>query len=134
VRTAVVKVICAWCRREGKPGFIGERDPLDNPDETHGICGLHAKRVIEALPSQSFPGVRLLVVVSPKEADLARYLEDSFATISDVKVIVDRRRGECRRTSVATAVERRRRAGRVSPLGYRLVRFGARRPIPSTDH
>lgn len=125
-----MKVICAWCRREGKPDFIGEREPLDDPQETHGICRAHAERVAEELPARSFPGVRVLLVVAANETKLCRYLECSFATIKDVRVIMERRLGERRRAGSATGVERRRsqrrlRAGRISPLGYRMVRFGA---------
>jgi hypothetical protein len=36
-----VKVICAWCRLEGKPDLLGEKEPFGNPDETHGICNQH---------------------------------------------------------------------------------------------
>ena len=34
-------VTCAWCQNEGKPATLGERAPLDNPAETHGICRRH---------------------------------------------------------------------------------------------
>ena len=33
-----MKAVCAWCRAEGAPADLGEREPLDQVDETHGIC------------------------------------------------------------------------------------------------
>lgn len=124
-----MRVVCAWCRHEGHPGFIGERAPLGDPSETHGICQRHSTRVLEHVPSPSFPGVRLLVVVSPAEPELFEYLERSFATAPYVRTIIDRRRGERRTARADVAGERRRRERRVrvaefSPLGYHFVRFG----------
>src|SRR5207253_9828398 len=48
----------------------GERAPLDNPAETHGICRRHTLDLLDRMPSRSFPGVRLLLVVSAKETAL----------------------------------------------------------------
>ena len=36
-----MKVLCAWCVREGKSGFLREKAPLDDPSETHGLCPDH---------------------------------------------------------------------------------------------
>ncbi len=36
-----VKVLCAWCVRDGKQAFLREKLPLDDPSETHGLCGDH---------------------------------------------------------------------------------------------
>ena len=36
-----MKIICAWCRRDGKPGLLGEKSPLTNQSETHSICWEH---------------------------------------------------------------------------------------------
>lgn len=33
--------ICAWCVRDGLPAVLGEREPLDNPGVTHGMCEPH---------------------------------------------------------------------------------------------
>ena len=131
-----MKVVCAWCKREGLSGLLGERAPLDDPSETHGICRRHIERVLEQLPAHTFPDVRVLIVVAPQEAKLRTYLEQSFATVSDVRVIVDRRLAERRRARAEAPVDRRRgerrqRIGRRSPLGYQVVRFGkpARPPV-----
>lgn len=43
-----MKVYCAWCQKEGKPeaeAVIGEKEPLDDPTHTHGICPHHRREV-----------------------------------------------------------------------------------------
>jgi len=45
----VVKIICAWCLKEGKPALMGEREPLDDPRESHGICEEHRFQIEEEL-------------------------------------------------------------------------------------
>src|SRR2546422_1020840 len=60
---AKIQVICAWCRHEGKPGYLGEREPFDNPAPTHGVCLRHREQFLESLPSTSFPDAELLIVV-----------------------------------------------------------------------
>jgi len=42
-----MKIVCSWCRQEGKPELVGEKAPLDDARETHGICVLH-RQVVEA--------------------------------------------------------------------------------------
>ncbi|CUQ66468.1 hypothetical protein [Candidatus Nitrospira inopinata] len=36
-----MRIICAWCLQEGKIAMLGEKVPLDDPRETHGICKAH---------------------------------------------------------------------------------------------
>ncbi len=36
-----MRVVCAWCDAEGKPAVVREKDPLDDPEETHGVCAEH---------------------------------------------------------------------------------------------
>ena len=36
-----MRVVCAWCEAEGKSEFIREKEPFDDPAETHGICSEH---------------------------------------------------------------------------------------------
>jgi hypothetical protein len=36
-----MKIICSWCRQAGKPELVGEKAPLDDARETHGICVAH---------------------------------------------------------------------------------------------
>ncbi|HEU5262422.1 MAG TPA: hypothetical protein VFU41_13480, partial [Gemmatimonadales bacterium] len=124
-----MKVTCAWCQHEGQPASLGERAPLDDPAETHGICRRHTLDLLDRLPSRSFPGIRLLLVVSPQEPALYEHLQRELAGVNGVMVMLERRRGdrgpagqtlseEPRRT------ERRLRQGEVSALGYTVIRFG----------
>lgn len=36
-----MRVICAWCLREGAQGLVEERAPLGDERETYGICPSH---------------------------------------------------------------------------------------------
>ncbi|MCP9447620.1 MAG: hypothetical protein NNA22_08635 [Nitrospira sp.] len=36
-----MRIICAWCFQEGKVALLGEKMPLDDLRETHGICRAH---------------------------------------------------------------------------------------------
>lgn len=38
-------IICSWCRHEGQTGVVGEKAPLDDRRETHGICVTHRSAV-----------------------------------------------------------------------------------------
>jgi hypothetical protein len=124
-----LRAFCAWCQREGGPAFLGEREPLDDDSETHGVCRRHLQNILAALPSQSFPEITYLVVVKPGEPALFDYLERAFLGVRGVKVILDRRQGE-RRERHRQAVQDRRRTDRRQPrgtshaLGYTTVRFG----------
>ena len=40
-----MKIICSWCRQEGKTELVGEKAPLDDARETHGICVVHRQDV-----------------------------------------------------------------------------------------
>ena len=40
-----MKIVCSWCRKEGKHEFVGEKAPLDDARETHGICVLHRDQI-----------------------------------------------------------------------------------------
>jgi len=44
-----MKLICAWCRKEGKPDLMGEKEPLEDQRETHGLCPEHRLQVEEEL-------------------------------------------------------------------------------------
>ena len=124
-----MKVTCAWCQREGQPASLGERAPLDDPAETHGICRRHTLDLLNRLPSRSFPGVRLLLVVSSRESGLYEHLLRELAGVSGVKVMLERRQGERRLEPQSVPdeqrrIERRLRQGEVSALGYTVIRFG----------
>jgi hypothetical protein len=86
-----MKILCAWCCREGQPGYLGEREPLENPQATHGICAHHKSQFLESLPSRSFSDAELLIVVRRNSPALYERLKQSFAAMPAVKVILDRR-------------------------------------------
>ena len=125
-----MKIFCAWCWRDGKPGYLGEREPLENPEPTHGICAYHTAKVLASLPSRSFPDAEMLIVVSRNSTALYENLKRSLATMSSVKVIMDRRVADRRAASGQGSDERRYsrtrrvRESTISPLGdFTVVRF-----------
>ena len=139
-----MKIVCAWCRREGRDAVIAEREPAEDAVETHTICPRHSDQLMAQLPSLSFPGVRVLLVVRRTETMLFQHLARSFVGLSDIAVIVDRRMHERRQARARVAndrrhVNRRVRLAQFSNLGYLVVRFGAERasdamvpPTPKT--
>jgi hypothetical protein len=36
-----MRVLCAWCIREGEPALVEERAPLADQRPTYGICVTH---------------------------------------------------------------------------------------------
>jgi hypothetical protein len=126
-----MRVMCAWCQKEGKSGLLRIREPLDDPAETHGICERHQQAIFEAFPSVSFPTTRWLFIVPAR--DQARYeqLVQLLRDVTGATVITDRRQSERRRGGGLAAQERRQldrrvRRPEVSSLGYALVRFTVR--------
>ena len=102
-----MRVLCAWCCREGQPGYLGEREPLDNPEPTHGICDHHRAEVLESQPSQSFPDVELLIVVRRGNLALYEQLVRMLAGLASMAVIVDRRVADRRAAPAERKGERR---------------------------
>lgn len=132
-----MRVVCAWCKQEGRDGLLGECEPFDDTTETHGICVRHSEKLLEQLPSVTFPGVRILFVVRRAESGLYDHLTRSFTGLPYVTVMLDRRERERRKAPGAVAMERRRanrriRRARFSSLGYLVVRFGPERQGPFT--
>ena len=131
---AKMQAICAWCRHEGQPGYLGEREPFDNPAPTHGVCLRHREQFLESLPSTSFPDAEMLIVVRPNDTALYAYLQRRLAGVRGVKVILERRQGDRRRAKRPVGDERRHqerriRQGKIFALGYTLVRV-KRNPPP----
>ena len=56
-----MKIVCAWCERDGDPGYLGDREPLESSATTHGICPSHTEQVLEDLPAQSYPKVEMVI-------------------------------------------------------------------------
>jgi len=55
-----MKIVCSWCRQEGKPELVGEKAPFDDARETHGICVVHRldvkARWQASIPTAAHPG------------------------------------------------------------------------------
>jgi len=129
-------VFCSWCRRDGDAGYLGMREPLENPERTGGVCASHKERLLESVPSRSFPDVELLIVVR-RNGTLFQRLERSFAGVPTAKVIVERRVADRRAATSVGAGGRRHvrtrriRRGTPSPLGgFIVVRFAPKTIIP----
>lgn len=122
-----MRIVCSSCVREGRSGYLGDKEPLDDPTPTHSICGRHQEQLLETLPSLSFPGVDMLIVVHSKDVALYEYLRRALAGVRGVHVIMDRRRGDRRRKEAEVFEERRRDRRRIrrgiSLPGCSLVRF-----------
>ena len=41
-------IICAWCRKEGKPAALREEEPLQQPVISYGICTEHGQQLLES--------------------------------------------------------------------------------------
>jgi hypothetical protein len=124
-----MRAICAWCRADGRPADLEEREPLDDPSETHGLCQRHLTELLAGLPSLSFPGIQLLIVVESGDRSLYEYLSRVMAEVGGVEVIVDRRHADRRRERFPVSQERRqldrrRHRGAHHSMGCAFVRFG----------
>jgi hypothetical protein len=135
-----VRAICAWCRAEGVPADLGEREPLEDPVETHGLCQRHLTQFLEAARSRPSAGLRLLIVVKRSDQGLYEYLTRGMAGVEGVHVLVDRRHDERRGEARSMPGERRQADRRLSlgvvhSMGCAFVRFpqtyGAERAIRS---
>ena len=123
-------VLCPWCRREGKPGYLGMREPLKNPGLTHGVCADHKEQLLESIPSRSFPETELLIIVRRNYIALYEHLQRWVVGTPGVKVLVERRATDRRSAACPVTDERRRvrtrriRRGTISPNGsYTVMRF-----------
>jgi hypothetical protein len=126
-----VRALCSWCQAEGSPALLGEREPLENPTDTFGVCPRHVAAVLTAPRLRpSTTSVQLLIVVALKDRGLYEYLSRSFAAVEGVQVILERRQSERRGRSREVSWERRqgdRRQSRgvVNSIGCRFIRVGS---------
>lgn len=52
----MVRVICAWCKQQGRPqALLREVEPLDDLMETHGICWLHQLELMAQIATRQGP-------------------------------------------------------------------------------
>jgi len=123
-----VRAICAWCRAEGSPADLGECEPLDDHDETHGLCQRHLTKFLAEARSRPSAGLRLLIVVKRRELSLHEYLARAMAGVDGVHVMGDRRQAERRRQARSVhgerrQADRRQRRGVIHSIGCTFVRF-----------
>ena len=123
-----MRAICAWCQAEGLPADLGPREPLDNPDETHGLCQRHLKHFLAEARSRPLAGLRFLIVVKLDDQDLYDYLIRAMAGLDGVHVMVDRRNRDRRRDARSMPGERRQASrrnsrGLIHSIGCTFVRF-----------
>ena len=103
-----MKAHCSWCRAEGVPDDLGEREPLENTGDTYGVCPRHMAEVLTAPRTRLVPSEpQLIVVVAGHDRGLFEYLTRGLATVEGVQVILDRRQGERRMSPRPVSVERR---------------------------
>lgn len=76
-----MKVICSWCRGEGRSGFLGEKAPLDDMRETHSICFEHETAVRALLDLNSLDGLHSLEVLA--ERLRAGFVRGSFRSLKE---------------------------------------------------
>lgn len=125
-----MKATCAWCKAEGVPADLGEREPLDDHEETHGLCQRHLTQFLASARSRPSAGLELLVVVQRGDQSLYEYLTRQLTDIAGVHVIVDRRHGERRRDARPVSAERRQAdrrqfRGAIQSIGCTFVRLGS---------
>jgi hypothetical protein len=125
----IVRAICSWCQAEGSPADLGEREPLDDLAETHGVCQRHLTQFLGSARSRPSAGLRLLIVVKSEERSLYDYLTRAMTEVEGVHVLMDRRLTDRRRLARAISGERRQGDRRQSHgvadfMGCAFVRFG----------
>lgn len=66
-------IVCSWCRGEGRHGIIGEKAPLEDRRETHGICRSHriSVQIRWQLALESEAKTHMIRRVSPSAGHLA---------------------------------------------------------------
>jgi len=46
-------VVCAWCQHQGRMTVLREKEPLDHPVISHGICEEHARAFMAELRART---------------------------------------------------------------------------------
>ena len=62
-----MKVVCAWCQKEGRPALLWEDKSYNLPVESHGICEDHSVRLLRKIRGRLKQAWR----VGPSEGALA---------------------------------------------------------------
>ena len=92
-------IVCAWCQK-----FLGIKEPRSQGDVSHGICSpCSARQHIDDFP---------VLVVSRRRTDTIPVLEGLLQSSPEIKIVVDRRENDRRRSRASVDV----------PGGRRLLR------------
>jgi hypothetical protein len=75
--------VCAWCQK-----YMGSKEPLHNPDVTHGICGeCYEREALDETP---------VLVVSRDRSGAIPMLQTLLRGAPEIAIVVDRRAAERR--------------------------------------
>lgn len=58
-----MKVVCAWCEKQGRPSLLREVEPRGG-GVSHGICDDHVQLLLAELPTGRPPSVPVAVRVA----------------------------------------------------------------------
>lgn len=42
-----MKIVCAWCEKEGLTSLMGEKPPYSSDAISHGMCEFHQEKFLE---------------------------------------------------------------------------------------
>jgi hypothetical protein len=110
------------------PADLGEREPLDDLHETHGLCPRHLAHFLAEARSQPLAGLRFLIVIKLGDQSLYDHLIRAMAGVDGVHIMVDRRNRERRREAHHMPgdrrhANRRQPRGLIHSIGCTFVRF-----------
>ncbi len=77
-----MRLLRAWCEKDGKPALIAEVEPRENPMPTHGMCPAHRAQVEEELARATAEVRALREKAKDLEKDAA-VLEKGTQTLRD---------------------------------------------------
>lgn len=60
-----MRVLCAWCEREGTDALIREVEPFEDRTATHGICARHYNDLLAQLRSERIRGLTAGPLAAP---------------------------------------------------------------------
>lgn len=72
-----MKLLCAWCQKEGKPALMAETEPLEDKRETYGICPDHRVQLEARVAAYRAEAERLRVEVQ-RQRDEAQALREKI--------------------------------------------------------
>ncbi len=67
-----MRLICAWCEKEGRPSYLADVEPREDPRETHGICPDHRREVEKRVIALRAEAARQKAEAERREAEAER--------------------------------------------------------------